>query len=86
MPELCRFAGIVIRMYYNDYPPPHFHAEYGAHKAKIEVGTLAILRGHLPTRQLTLVTEWATARESELLLAFERAMSHTPAGKIEPLD
>ncbi len=86
MPELCRFAGIVIRMYYNDYPPPHFHAEYGDPKAKIEIKTLEVLRGQLPTRQRALVIEWATARESELLLAFERAMSHTPAGKIEPLD
>ncbi len=86
MPELCRFAGIVIRMDYNDYPPPHFHAEYGDHKAKIEIKTLEVLRGQLPTRQRALVIEWATARVSELLLAFERAMSHTPTGKIEPLD
>ena len=86
MPEVCRFAGIVIRMYYNDYPPPHFHAEYGEHKAKIDIKSLEFMRGHLPTRQRALVIEWATAREAELLLAFERAMNHTPTGKIEPLE
>ncbi len=29
MPEISRFFGIVIKTYYNDHFPPHFHAEYG---------------------------------------------------------
>ncbi|MBT3222568.1 MAG: DUF4160 domain-containing protein, partial [Proteobacteria bacterium] len=29
MPELCRFYGIIIRMYYADHNPAHFHAYYG---------------------------------------------------------
>ncbi len=33
MPELCRFYGIVIQIYYDDHPPPHFHAKYGDYKA-----------------------------------------------------
>lgn len=36
MPEISRFFGIVIRMFYNDHAPPHFHAEYGEHEALIE--------------------------------------------------
>ena len=29
VPEICRFYGIVIRMFYRDHRPPHFHVEYG---------------------------------------------------------
>ncbi len=28
MPEISRFLGIVICMYFNDHNPPHFHVEY----------------------------------------------------------
>ncbi|MDE0235896.1 MAG: DUF4160 domain-containing protein [bacterium] len=37
MPELCRFYGIVIQMYYGDHPPPHFHAKYGGHEAVVDI-------------------------------------------------
>jgi hypothetical protein len=33
MPELCRFFGIIITMFYDDHAPPHFHVRYGEHKA-----------------------------------------------------
>jgi hypothetical protein len=47
MPELCRFFGIIIRMYYNDHGPPHFHAVYGEDEVLIEIDTLAVARGEL---------------------------------------
>jgi len=42
MPELARFYGIVIQMYFGDHPPPHFHAIYGGHKAVVDIETLAL--------------------------------------------
>ena len=39
MPELCRFFGIIIRMFWEDHQPPHFHAVYGNHEALIEIWT-----------------------------------------------
>jgi hypothetical protein len=45
MPEISRFYGIVIRMFYNDHFPPHFHAEYGEHEAVIDINTLAVIAG-----------------------------------------
>jgi hypothetical protein len=38
MPEICRFYGIVIKMYFADHAPPHFHAEYAEHEARIAIG------------------------------------------------
>jgi hypothetical protein len=51
MPEVTRFFGIVIRMYFRDHSPAHFHAEYGEYEALIEIETLSILRGDLPRRR-----------------------------------
>ncbi len=45
MPEISRFFGIIIRMYFGDHPPPHFHAEYGGKRVKIEIARLAVIDG-----------------------------------------
>ena len=86
MPEVARFFGIVIRMYFNDHEPAHFHALYGEHEALIEIGTLAILRGELPRRAMALVIEWAAVNREELRLDWERARSGTPLQPIAPLE
>jgi hypothetical protein len=85
MPEVSRFYGIVIRIFFGDHPPPHFHAVYGEHAAKVDITTLAVFDGYLPARALALVIEWATIHQSELLQAFERAANMQSPGKIDPL-
>lgn len=85
MPEVSRFYGIVIRIFYGDHNPPHFHAEYGEHEILVNINTLAILGGSLPARALGLVTEWASLHQRELHAAWERASRLQPPGKIEPL-
>ena len=63
MPEICRFYGIIIKMFFEDHNPPHFHAEYGSFEALVEVDTLAIIGGKLPPRALGLVMEWAALHQ-----------------------
>jgi len=63
MPELSRFYGIVIQMYFRDHPPPHFHVVYGSSKAIVDIETLALIDGQLPPRARGLVTEWATIHQ-----------------------
>ena len=48
MPEISRFYGIVIKMYFADHAPPHFHAEYAEHEARIAIGSLGVVSGNLP--------------------------------------
>jgi hypothetical protein len=86
MPELARFYGIIIQMYFADHPPPHFHAIYGGHKAVIDIETLALIEGQLPPRARGLVIEWATIHQDELRQAFQKAASLEPPAKIAPLD
>src|SRR4051812_47810948 len=73
MPEISRFYGIVIQIYYGDHPPPHFHALYGGAVAKFAIETMQVIDGALPNRAAALVKEWASIHKQELLDAFNRA-------------
>ncbi len=86
MPEISRFLGIIITMYYNDHPPPHFHVRYNQQKAIIDIETLSIVQGKLTPRVLGLVIEWATIYKTELLENWRRTKQRIPLEKIEPLE
>jgi hypothetical protein len=53
MPEISRFLGIVISMFYNEHNPPHFHARYGDFKVSVEIKT-GIVKGRFSKRALDL--------------------------------
>jgi len=86
MPEICRFYGIIIRMYYDDHNPPQFHALYGENEAWINIHTLAVFHGGLPARALGLVVEWASLHQDELRQDWELARKQVRLEKIEPLN
>jgi hypothetical protein len=86
MPEVTRFFGIVVRMYFRDHSPAHFHAEYGEYEALVEIETLSTLRGDLPRRAMALVLEWAALHRQELRADWERARGGEPLESIAPLD
>lgn len=86
MPTISQFFGIAIRMYYDDHPPPHFHAYYAEHAAKIEIDTLRVQEGKLPRRALGLVLEWAAEHRDELVDDWQLAEAHHPLNPIPPLE
>jgi hypothetical protein len=86
MPEISRFLGIVIKMFYDDHNPPHFHAEYGGEVALIDIRMLAVFSGKLSPRVTGLVVEWATLHQRELLDDWDRACARTELRKIAPLE
>ncbi|MBI3319569.1 MAG: DUF4160 domain-containing protein [Candidatus Omnitrophica bacterium] len=85
MPEISRFYGIVIKMFFDDHQPSHFHAFYGGHEALIAIKTLAIIAGYLPPRAMGLVIEWATLHRDELQADWSKAKALEPLDKIDPL-
>ena len=85
MPEISRFYGIVIKMYFDDHQPAHFHAEYGGQELLIAIDTLAIIAGGLSPRAMGLVIEWAALHQEELSEAWRKAKNLEPPGKIAPL-
>ena len=81
MPEICRFLGIVISMYFDEHNPPHFHVRYNDYRAVIGIHDLNLLDGHLPAKVRGLVEEWAEQHQEELLEMWESKDFH----KVEPL-
>ena len=87
MPVISSFYGILIRMYFGDHVPPHFHADYGEFSAQIRIGDFGIEARYLPPKALALVVEWASIHQSELMINWKN-LSINGIGsfsKIEPL-
>jgi len=84
MPEICRFYGIIIQMFFNDHNPPHFHVVYGDFKAVINIDD-EIVEGFMPKRALKLVFEWMELHKKELIENWELAQKGELPKKIEPL-
>jgi phosphomannomutase len=85
MPEISRFYGIIIAVFYDEHTPPHFHARYGEHKVASGIKSLNVLEGRFLPRALGLVMEWASQHQDELLQDWELARSGKPPRKIAPL-
>lgn len=86
MPEISRFLGIIIVMYYNDHVPSHFHAKYGEFEAVIGIESGEVIEGRLPPRVLGLVQEWREHRRAELTEDWNLARERKALKRIEPLE
>ncbi len=85
MPEICRFLGIVISMYYKEHAPPHFHAKYGEYRGVFSINDLRIIEGELPKRIVSLILEWAFEHREELLENWKLVEKKEDLKKISPL-
>jgi hypothetical protein len=85
MPEISRFLGIVITMYYREHPPPHFHARYGSFAITVAIEDGAV-EGTFPARALAHVLEWLKLHREELFQDWELAREGKPLFHIEPLE
>jgi hypothetical protein len=86
MPEISRFYGIIIYMFFDDHAPPHFHVQYNEYNAIVEIESGEIIRGSLPPKQLKYVQVWADLHKDELSNNFEDLKtSNNNYNKIKPL-
>ena len=81
MPTISAFYGILIKMFFNDHAPAHFHAEYAEFKATIDIERLEVIEGHLPRRALELVE----LHKAELTEDWNLCLAKQQPKKIEPL-
>ncbi len=86
MPTISIFYGITIRMYWADHSPPHFHASYGEDEAVIDIRSLQIIRGNLPSEALRLIFDWATLHRILLLEDWDLGANRKTPITIPPLD
>ena len=85
MPEIARFQGIIIYIFYDEHNPPHFHAEYAGNRALITLKD-GIVTGQMPKRALKLIFEWMEIHAEELMEDWELSLKGEPLKKIKPLD
>lgn len=85
MPEISRFLGIVIQMYFNEHNSPHFHVKYENFRASIDIKNLSVIDGKLPARVLALVIEWASLHQEELMANWNEIIATGTFKKIQPL-
>jgi hypothetical protein len=85
MPEVSRFFGIVIAMYYKDHTYPHFHAKYAGQTGVFSLPDLRLVEGALPRRAISLVLEWAFVHREELTKDWELVRARQPLKSIPPL-
>jgi len=85
MPEINRFFGIKIFMYFNEHNPPHFHVEYNDYKFIIDIKTFGVMEGKLLSKVLGLIVEWAEDHQEELLQNWNSMKETGEYKKIEPL-
>ena len=81
MPEISRFLGIIISMYFDEHNPPHFHVQYNEYRASMEIKNLNITVGSLTAKVRGLVEEWAELHRDELLSMWETKEFH----RVQPL-
>jgi hypothetical protein len=85
MPEISRFYGIVVQMYFNDHAPPHFHAIYGDDELIVGIDPAIVLAGKAPARVSRMVLEWAELHRTELQNNWDRCRAEQPIVAIAPL-
>ena len=85
MPTNSMFYGIIIRMYYDDHNPPHFHAFYGDYKAIFNFEG-ELVEGNLPKTKIKLITAWTLIHKDELLANWELAKNSEKLYDINPLN
>jgi hypothetical protein len=86
MPYISMFYGIIIRMYYKEHSPPHFHAVYQGQKASFDFSGNIIEGKFSHNTAKKLVKQWAKINKTELEKNWEFGLIHKTFNKIKPLD
>jgi Domain of unknown function (DUF4160) len=83
MPTVAVINGTKIEFYFDEHPPPHFHARYAEFVAQIDLATLEVIKGSLPRSRLRTIQEWASPRRAALEAAWNACLSGSNPGRIE---
>ncbi len=85
MPYVSMFFGIIIRMFYSEHNPPHFHADYQGTEGIFDFDG-EMLKGNIKSNTaLRLIKEWAVLRKNELTENWDNIINKAAINRIEPL-
>jgi hypothetical protein len=86
MPTIAIFFGIVVRMWHDDHPPAHIHAEYQGFEALIAIESGEVMQGNLPRKVAAILKEWCNTHREELRANWVRAQLFEPLERIQGAD
>jgi len=86
VPIISVFFGIVVRMFYKEHEPGHFHAEYQGQQAKVNFDGQVIAGNLQSGTALRLIREWAQLHKRELELNWEKMKAGQLLDRIAPLE
>jgi hypothetical protein len=86
VPVISQFYGILIRMFFNDHQPAHFHAVYAEYELLVGISPIIVLDGQAPNRVRSMVLEWTALHQLELLSNWERCRNAEAPMTVEPLE
>ena len=84
MPEISKFFGIIVSLYWRDHNPPHIHFTYGEYECSISVLD-RVVDDKATSKVIAKVNEWMDLHEAEILTLWEKAQRGEKLGRIEPL-
>ena len=82
VPTVAIIDGVRIEFYFDEHPPPHFHARYAEFIAQVDIQSYEVIKGSLPLPQLQSVREWAAPRREQLLAAWDACVAGRNPGRI----
>jgi len=86
VPVISTFFGIVVRMFYQDHDPPHFHAEYQGQHGKFDFAGCLIV-GEIRSRNAkALIRKWVLLHADDLEANWERMKAGERLERVEPLE
>ena len=85
MPSIAEFLGMVVYMYWDEHPPPHFHVRFGDMWAKINIHSGELEEGALPRKKLKKIDEWRKLHMEELLINWDIAQKNASPNKVPSL-
>ena len=83
MPVVAIVAGVMIRLYFRDHEPAHFHAVAGEAEMLVRIADGVVIAGTLPQAQRRAILEWAATHRAALALAWVRCREGEAPGRIE---
>lgn len=86
MPIISVFFGIIVRMYYKEHEPAHFHAEYQNQQGKFDFSGEMTIGNIQSGTALRLIREWAVEHRGELQSNWEQMKAGRPLNGIAPLE
>ena len=83
MPEICRFYGIIIKMFFKpkEHEPAHIHAIYNEYVGIFDIHSLEMIDGDLPQKAQELVKEWLKDNYQSLIQMWDTQV----ITKLDPL-